>query len=194
MSTFPNMNFLDTLLDSSNETDYNFEYTIPEIKKYKFSIKKIMVVPYIRENGIVKVLTLFDSRYNEWTFLSGCCEQREHDFSTIRREMHEELEGLLNIDLNSKNVSISSFNFSDVEHHKKMLYNIYFIDITKTHLKTYKNIEKKYNSLKKSQKKCTENEKISFQTFTQFSNCKNMWSVVKNRVVENFHVHKILKL
>lgn len=189
-----NTAFIESLLDSANYTDYNFELTKPIPKKYKFTTKKIMLVPYIRENENVKVLTLLDSRYNEWTFLSGCCERNENDYDTITRELHEELEGLMNIDLSSTDLSISSFKFTDIEHKRKMFYTVYFIDITKTHIKTYKKIEDNYNLLKKNQKKCNENEKIVFQQFTEFIDCKNIWSVVKNRIVENFHVHKILNL
>jgi hypothetical protein len=64
-------NYLLNMIDSE-------EMNIPEITKQplkiKKTIKKVMVVPFVRYNNLKHVLVFHDKRFNEWTFMSGTLE------------------------------------------------------------------------------------------------------------------------
>lgn len=130
-------NYLLNMIDSE-------EMNIPEITKQplkiKKTIKKVMVVPFVKYKNSKHVLVFHDKRFKEWTFMSGTVELDENIKTCAQRELQEESEGLLKLDFDEYDYSYFQTSFS--EKNKLMKYHVFFIDITKTHLYTFKHYEK----------------------------------------------------
>lgn len=168
------------------------QYNIPEITETSFkvvkkTIKKVMVVPFVRYNNSKHVLVFHDKRFNEWTFMSGTVEKGEDIKKCAERELREESENLLNLDFDKYDYSY--FQTSFYEHKKLMKYHVFFIDITKTHLYTFKQYENHYKT-----KRNNENDTMKFENFINFQHYPNIWGFVEKKIINNFYVHQLLEL
>lgn len=179
-------------------TDYSDEYFISYLtnkktvqpKKFKNIQHKVLIVPYIIENNIPKFLIVKDAKFNEWTFISGCTKKNESYSKAASRELYEETKKIIDVNINETN----SIYFETImnQNNTKCIYHIYLFNLANFDYNSSKNIISKFYSTKLKNKIFNENTDISFKTYKEICNIKNIWMFIKTSILDNFFFEKLV--
>lgn len=159
---------------------------------------KAIAIPVCFIQGEPHFLIVHDKRFREWTFVTGGCRKREI-FNPLRcalRELEEETRGVVNI----TNGTYSYFKFTVRDCCEVLnVYHVYVIDFPMS-LCDQEKIITQFQSRKelmdtnriRFKKQYDENDHIEFDTFSGIRHRKNIWTMIKQSVLENIEFHNAL--
>lgn len=159
---------------------------------------KAIAIPMYFIKGEPHFLIVHDKRFREWTFVTGGCRKREI-FNPLRcalRELEEETRGVVNI----TNSAYSYFKFSVRDCCEVLnVYHVYIIDFPMS-LVDQEKIISQFQSRKelmdtnqiRFRKQYDENDHIEFDTMSGIQHRKNIWTMIKQSVVDNIDFHNAL--
>jgi len=153
---------------------------------------KAIAIPVSYIDSKPYFLVVHDRRYKEWTFVTGGCRRREV-YNPLRcavRELEEETRGTINLKKGS--YSYFKFNNQDPEDQVTNVYHVYIFDVPMTHIE-HKHIVKRFVEEKEKmetrqmafRKNYDENDQCEFDTLEGISKRTNLWSMIRNKVVQN---------
>jgi ADP-ribose pyrophosphatase YjhB (NUDIX family) len=137
-----------------------------------------------------RFLTVRDRRYQEWTFVTGGCRKREitNPLRCAVRELEEETRGTVNL----RSGVYSYFNFN---HSTDITYHVYILEFDISKYEQMKLINKfnyakgKCDKMKQSGAPVKivydENDMMTFESLSEFSNRENVWPLIRKNVLEN---------
>lgn len=155
--------------------------------------KKTIVIPYINENDNTFLLMVKDKMNKEWTFVTGGCKPNEPFNLCALRELFEETNGCLDL-RNHVSIDINRFcNFRFKKMIKKddviLDYKVYLIPMHRYgyDYKSFKKLEKKYNSFRFKYKEREFNETTSLKVFKidDVYTMPDIWCMMKEYVLSN---------
>lgn len=158
------------------------------MKKYK-----AIAIPVSFADGKTKFLTVRDTRFKDWIFVTGGCRRREI-FNPIRcalRELEEETRGVISL----KSGEYSEFKFTVKESPTVDLeYNVFIFYVNYTKTDQQQQIKKFYEEKQKTnlkkimnqpiKKTYDENDYMSYDTLEEF-NTRKRWKLIVDNVLKN---------
>ena len=173
---------------------------------------KCVVIPIVHSDGPIKILTVRDKRFKEWTFITGGCRKREisDPLKCAMRELDEETRGTFSISTEI----YKYFKFKtkirspeELERDRRenidvtCVYHVYVfsMNIPET---SQKNILKKFEEEKEKmeirkrnkqpiKKSNDENDYMAFDTFDDFMR-KRIWDFIHKQVIMHPEFESIL--
>lgn len=109
-------------LKIENGSNSIFEHEM-YIKKHK-----VLVIPCLRRGHVVEFVACRDSRFSDWSFVSGNVKYMEGHVEAAERELYEETNGAIHICIGDWRHE--SFTFTHIESPFSMLYTVFIVDIT----------------------------------------------------------------
>ena len=158
------------------------------MKKYK-----AIAIPVSFADGKPRFLTVRDTRFKDWIFVTGGCRRREilNPIRCALRELEEETRGVVSL----KNGQYTEFKFIHKESPTVDLeYNVFIFFVNYSRSEQQGQIKKFYEdkhktSVKKSlrqpiKKTYDENDFMSYDTLEDF-NARKRWSLIIDNVIKN---------
>ncbi len=173
---------------------------------------KCVVIPIVHSDGPIKILTVRDKRFKEWTFITGGCRKREisDPLKCAMRELDEETRGTFSISTEI----YKYFKFrtkirspEELERDRResidvtCVYHVYIFSMSvpeinqKTILRKFEEEKEKMEVRKRNKqpikKSNDENDYMSFDTFDDFMG-KRIWPFIHKQVIMHPEFEPIL--
>jgi len=175
---------------------------------------KCVVIPIIKnESGPIKILTVRDKRFKEWTFITGGCRKREipEPLKCAMRELDEETRGTFSINTDIYKYFNFKTGFRSPEEldrdrkegiHVTCVYHVYvfIMKISDHHqriiIKDFEEQKEKMEERKRRKqpikKSNDENDYMAFDTYDGFMR-KNVWEFIHKQVIPHEEFEPIVK-
>lgn len=159
--------------------------------------RKVIIVPYVRSDERLTLLTVKDRKSKEWTFITGGCKMRETDVEAARRELKEETRSLFDIDIEAQPHYFFRFKttfretkewLGDKAKNERVvtLYTVFFVDVTSVantiNLRIFR---QSFRNTKNMKGVYNENADVNFETLDSFSHKAHVWRFIRDHVLQS---------
>lgn len=164
--------------------------------------RKVIVIPFVHEAALMRLLVVKDRRTKEWTFVSGGCKAHESDVDAARRELKEETRGLLDLDIGS--MPSSSFKFRSFYRDPKEMcqdaargqrivtcYTVYFANVTG--VVDREAVQRTFRHIRNMKGVFNENTDLAFETLDEFEKKNHVWPFIREQVMANEHFRTLVR-